>query len=485
MRDHRAERRRQDHLLQPDQRIFPADLRRHHFRRPRHHQARRRISASRSAWRGPSRSPRFSPNSRCSRTSASPPRSPADIGCGPGSTARKPRKSTGASRQTLKLVSLEAKTDRLVGELAHGDQRAAEIAMALALQPHLLLLDEPTAGMGDQETYQITQLIRRLHREQQLHHRADRARHARGVPSRRPHLRARPGPDAGARARRRRSPPTRPFRPPIWAMPHDRSPDSRRPSHLLRQEPYPAWRQPRGRRGQDHRAARTQRRRQDHDAAQPDGPDAGARGQDHDVRRRTPRAGRPSGSPRSGVGYVPEGRRIFANLSVEENLKVPLERGGPWTIERIYQLFPRLEERKLNRGRQLSGGEQEMLSIGRALLLNPQAADSRRAVAGPGAADRARGVPHRPADEGRRHFGAAGRAECADEPGNRRQRLCAGRRHRGLFGHRRANSPPTRRASGRSPAPAPRNGRSPERCAPGEGLRSLRRLRFPGTIDGL
>ena len=74
----------------------------------------------------------------------------------------------------------------------------------------------------------------------------------------------------------------------------------------------------------------------------------------------------------SGVGYVPEGRRIFANLSVEENLKVPLERGGPWTAERIYELFPRLAERKLNRGRQLSGGEQEMLSIGRALLLNPK-----------------------------------------------------------------------------------------------------------------
>ena len=74
----------------------------------------------------------------------------------------------------------------------------------------------------------------------------------------------------------------------------------------------------------------------------------------------------------SGVGYVPEGRRIFANLTVEENLKVPLERGGAWTAERIYALFPRLAERKLNRGRQLSGGEQEMLSIGRALLLNPK-----------------------------------------------------------------------------------------------------------------
>ncbi len=67
--------------------------------------------------------------------------------------------------ETLKLAALEAKAHRLVGELAHGDQRAAEIAMALALRPHLLLLDEPTAGMGDQETYEITQLIRRLHRD--------------------------------------------------------------------------------------------------------------------------------------------------------------------------------------------------------------------------------------------------------------------------------------------------------------------------------
>jgi branched-chain amino acid transport system ATP-binding protein len=73
-----------------------------------------------------------------------------------------------------------------------------------------------------------------------------------------------------------------------------------------------------------------------------------------------------------GVGYVPEGRRIFANLSVEENLKVPLERPGPWTIARIYELFPRLAQRKSNKGRQLSGGEQEMLSISRALLLNPK-----------------------------------------------------------------------------------------------------------------
>ncbi len=66
---------------------------------------------------------------------------------------------------TLRLIGLDAKADRLVGELAHGDQRVAEIAMALSLDPRLLLLDEPTAGMGDQETYQITQLVGRLHRD--------------------------------------------------------------------------------------------------------------------------------------------------------------------------------------------------------------------------------------------------------------------------------------------------------------------------------
>jgi branched-chain amino acid transport system ATP-binding protein len=73
-----------------------------------------------------------------------------------------------------------------------------------------------------------------------------------------------------------------------------------------------------------------------------------------------------------GVGFVPEGRRVFANLTVDENLRVPLERPGPFTVERVYQLFPRLQERRASRGRQLSGGEQEMLSIARALLLNPK-----------------------------------------------------------------------------------------------------------------
>jgi branched-chain amino acid transport system ATP-binding protein len=68
----------------------------------------------------------------------------------------------------LEMSGLAPKAERLVGELSHGDQRAAEIMMALALKPRLLLLDEPTAGMGDQETYDITQLIRKLHKDQNL-----------------------------------------------------------------------------------------------------------------------------------------------------------------------------------------------------------------------------------------------------------------------------------------------------------------------------
>ncbi len=83
-------------------------------------------------------------------------------------------------------------------------------------------------------------------------------------------------------------------------------------------------------------------------------------------------AGRPAYlTARSGIGLVPEGRRIFPNLTVRENL-VASARKGPWTLQRVYELFPRLQERERNMGTQLSGGEQQMLAIGRALMTNPQ-----------------------------------------------------------------------------------------------------------------
>jgi branched-chain amino acid transport system ATP-binding protein len=75
-----------------------------------------------------------------------------------------------------------------------------------------------------------------------------------------------------------------------------------------------------------------------------------------------------------GIGYVPQGRRLFPSLSVDEHLRMIRGRGGDrrWTVERVYELFPRLAERRRNGGGQLSGGEQQMLAIGRALLTNPK-----------------------------------------------------------------------------------------------------------------
>ena len=74
---------------------------------------------------------------------------------------------------------------------------------------------------------------------------------------------------------------------------------------------------------------------------------------------------------RRGVGWTPQERNIFRSLTVEENLTA-VALPGPWTPKRVYGVFPRLEERRTNMGRQLSGGEQQMLAIGRALVLNPR-----------------------------------------------------------------------------------------------------------------
>ena len=80
---------------------------------------------------------------------------------------------------------------------------------------------------------------------------------------------------------------------------------------------------------------------------------------------------RPDQRANAGVGWVPQERNIFRSLTVEENLTA-VARPGKFDVERIYRMFPRLAERRTNMGNQLSGGEQQMLAVGRALVLNPQ-----------------------------------------------------------------------------------------------------------------
>jgi branched-chain amino acid transport system ATP-binding protein len=80
---------------------------------------------------------------------------------------------------------------------------------------------------------------------------------------------------------------------------------------------------------------------------------------------------RPDQRARAGIGWVPQERNIFRSLTVEENMTA-IAQAGPWTVERVYEMFPRLKERRSNFGNQLSGGEQQMLAIGRALTLNPK-----------------------------------------------------------------------------------------------------------------
>jgi branched-chain amino acid transport system ATP-binding protein len=80
---------------------------------------------------------------------------------------------------------------------------------------------------------------------------------------------------------------------------------------------------------------------------------------------------RPDQRARAGIGWVPQERNIFRSLTVEENMTA-VAQPGHWTVARVYEMFPRLKERRNNFGNQLSGGEQQMLAIGRALTLNPR-----------------------------------------------------------------------------------------------------------------
>jgi branched-chain amino acid transport system ATP-binding protein len=124
---------------------------------------------------------------------------------------------------------------------------------------------------------------------------------------------------------------------------------------------------------------------------------------------------RPDQRARAGIGWVPQERNIFRSLTVEENMTA-VARPGPWTVAKVYRMFPRLEERRHNFGNQLSGGEQQMLAIGRAD--RGACAHHRRGVAG-GASD------HHPVGWHLRHHC---RAECTKDSGAGRPRRDIGAR---------------------------------------------------------
>ena len=197
------------------------------LRRPRHHAAAGASARRARAWRAPSRSPRSFPSSPCSRTCASAPRSPAAIACAPGSTApRSGADPAAASRRRWSWSALDEQ-GRPAGRRARAwrparrrDRHGAGAAAASAAARRA---DRRHGRPGDLRDHPAHPPAAS---RQQLHHRADRARHAGRVPPRRPDHACSTRAGCSPRARRRRSPPTRPCRPPIWARPHDRRADA-------------------------------------------------------------------------------------------------------------------------------------------------------------------------------------------------------------------------------------------------------------------
>ena len=281
-------------------------------------------------------------------------------------------------------MRLQSVAQRLVSSLSHGQQRQLEIGMALAGAPRLILFDEPAAGLSPGERRELVALLAALpehmgfiiiehdldialrvveqvtvmHNGRVLKHgtpQRDRERRRGGGDlhgrrhgamswfSRR-RVEGGPGPDpAGRPAQRLLRPRPRACRtsPSPWIAASWPSSAATAWARRRCATPSPAWWRP---------------------------PAASSSAG-------TELVGLPPHAITGlGVGYVPQGRRVWPSLTVDEHLRLA-ERSahrGVWTIERIYDLFPRLAERRGNGGYQLSGGEQQMLAIGRALLFNPR-----------------------------------------------------------------------------------------------------------------
>ena len=285
----------------------------------------------------------------------------------------------------LDLVGMGGYAERPCGELAYGDLKRLELAIALANQPKLLLMDEPTAGMAPRERIELMRLTARIAREQSIgvlftehdmdvvFEHADRilvlnrgSLIAEGSPE---EVRAQP---AGPRHLSRRGPGLR-RAPSRGSRAHEAL--GRRPQQLLRPGAYPVRYRARGRRGRGGGAARPQRRRQVDHVSLHRRPGRSSAPAASCSRARTSRDEPTHAIVRGGLGYVPEERRIFTDLTVEENLEVgrqPKRPNAPhWTREKLFTLFPNLGEMRNRPGGRMSGGEQQMLTIARTLMGNP------------------------------------------------------------------------------------------------------------------
>ncbi|MDQ7829275.1 MAG: ATP-binding cassette domain-containing protein [Armatimonadota bacterium] len=288
------------------------------------------------------------------------------------------------TREILEVTGLHGQSHRLAGTLSHGDQRILEIALALASRPRLLVLDEPTAGMSPEETASTLQLITRLNRERGLSvlfcehdmevvfstaHRVVVMHQGRTIAAGSPdQVRADPevqraylgGEEAEAPAVRSET-------------------AGRAGKPLLQAEGLHTYY------GLSHVLFDVSLQVREGEAVFLLGrngagksttlksvvglvpPRRGAvRYRDRDVVGLPPHT-----VARLGAGYVPDDRRIFPDLTVWENLEVAARGQGYWTFDRVFELFPVLREKRHHRGSHLSGGEQKMLAIARALVGNP------------------------------------------------------------------------------------------------------------------
>ena len=275
----------------------------------------------------------------------------------------------------LAEVGLVGRGDVIAAELAHGEQRQLELAMALASRPRLLLLDEPMAGVGHEEAQRMVELLLRLKQEcpmllvehdmDAVFRIADRITvlvNGRAIAS---------GPPATIRA----DPRVREaylgeggtgLMAPLLAVTdlHAGYGASAVLFGISLEVAAGEVLALLGRNGM----GKTTTVRAIMGLVRP------TRGSDSLAGR--PQQGRASYQiARAGIGLVPEGRQIFPNLTVEENLVATAanrrSQAAAWTLPRVYELFGQLEERRRHLGSQLSGGEQQMLAIGRALMTNP------------------------------------------------------------------------------------------------------------------